>query len=98
MSQKLEKLYLSDSRSERKYVVSVLELFFCSNQFAISLAWFQQVHYCYCKAIMFAPAINSSKKQFQQRYRIHAKLCKGTLKSYTVINRLLWLMMQRRGM
>lgn len=60
MTQKLEKFYLSGSRSERRYVVPVLGLFFFSNQFAISLASFQQVHYCYCKAVVIAPAITVS--------------------------------------
>lgn len=60
MSQKLEKLYIRDSRSEKKYVVSVLGLFFFSNQLAVSLASFQKVHYCSCKPVVIALAVTVS--------------------------------------
>lgn len=60
MSQKLEKIYFRGSRSEKKYVLSVLELFFFSNQLAISLASFQKVQYCSCKPVVIALAVTVS--------------------------------------
>lgn len=42
---------------KENYVVSALRQLFFFNHFAVSLTSFQQVHYCYSKAVMIVPAV-----------------------------------------
>lgn len=48
------------SRNVRRYVASVLGLFFFSVMFGVHLTSFQQVHYCYFQSVFIALAITVS--------------------------------------
>lgn len=48
------------SRNVRRYVISVLGLFFFSDTFGIHLPPFHQVHYCYFQSVFIALAVTVS--------------------------------------